>query len=36
MANLFSLGAGLKGSYEEEPTRKDLFRRAARAPKKGA
>jgi len=36
MANWFSLGAGLNGSHGEEPTGKDLFKRAARAPKKGA
>jgi len=36
MANWFSLGVGLKGRHGEEPTWKDLFSRAARAPKKGA
>jgi len=36
MANRLTLRAGLKGSHVEEPTGKDLFRRAARVPKKGA
>jgi len=36
MANWFWLGAGLKGSHGKEPTGKDLFRRSARALKKGA
>jgi len=36
MTNWFLLGTGLNGSPGEEPTGKDLFKRAARAPKKGA
>jgi len=36
MANWLSLGAVLNGSHGEEPTGKDLFKSAARAPKKGA
>ena len=35
MANWFSFRAGWKGSQGEEPTGKDLLRRAARAEKKG-
>jgi len=35
LADWFSLGAAVKGSHGEEPTRKDLFRWAPRAPKKG-